>query len=132
MEEENDFISKILNTDVWKITMDFLKKYPSKNGQLVIKNNDDMKKLLKAIWFNQYPRKRRAKINTSCGFEHVFLGELKDGKVIGLHNWIFFLLEELDGNLIHYFIPHICTSIYLSVRKSFRVSLFHWLQKMWF
>ena len=97
MNEENDFIDEILKTKVWNITMDFLKKNPKTNHQPIIKNQEDMKKLLKGIWFAQYPRKKNTNKNTSCGFEHVFLGELKEGRVIGFHNWIFFLLEEKEG-----------------------------------
>ena len=97
MNEENDFIDEILKTKVWDITMDFLKKNPKKNGQPIIKNHDDMKKLLKGIWFAQYPRKLNINKNTSCAFEHVFLGEIDKGHVKGFHNWIFFLMEEKEG-----------------------------------
>ena len=35
------------------------------------------------------------------GFEHVFLGEIDDGKVKGSHNWIWFYQMEKKG-LINY------------------------------
>ena len=35
---------------------------------------------------------------SSCGFEHTFVGESKDGELTGLHNWIqFYNLEQTAG-----------------------------------
>ena len=53
-------------------------------------------KLLHKIWFDLY---RREGSRDSSGFEHVFVGEVKDGDVSGFHNWIQFYLEEKRGNL---------------------------------
>ena len=52
------------------------------------------------MWFALYPRHQRVK--GSCAFEHVFLGEVKKGKVGGFHNWLFFLMEERKGNVDYY------------------------------
>lgn len=36
----------------------------------------------------------------SCGFEHVFVGETKNGQeVMGLHNWIQFYLQEKHNHV---------------------------------
>jgi poly(U)-specific endoribonuclease len=54
--------------------------------------------LLKRLWFDFYPRNKNTEM-TSSGFEHIFLAELKKGKVIGLHNWIYFAEAEKNGEL---------------------------------
>ena len=43
------------------------------------------------LWFDLYSRHGR---NDSSGFEHVFVGEIKNDEVTGLHNWIQIYLEE--------------------------------------
>lgn len=55
------------------------------------------KDLLKTLWFGMYSR-GLGKISSS-GFEHVFMSEIKDGSVIGLHNWIYFSEEEKENDL---------------------------------
>lgn len=35
----------------------------------------------------------------SSAFEHVFLNEIKNGTVIGLHNWVYFLEQEKAGKV---------------------------------
>ena len=55
-----------------------------------------MRAQLGALWFTLY---RQEAANDSSAFEHVFLGEVRDGKVIGLHNWLTLLREERLGDL---------------------------------
>lgn len=51
---------------------------------------------LKLIWFTLYKRGRQL---SSSGFEHVFVGEVKNSKVSGFHNWLHLLKEEGEGDL---------------------------------
>lgn len=52
-----------------------------------------MKKHLKQLWFAHYSRARG--LSDTSGFEHIFIGELKNGEVSGLHNWLrFYRLEQ--------------------------------------
>lgn len=63
--------------------------------------SDDPKEhfeLIKRLWFDFYPRNKNT-TKTSSGFEHVFLSEIKRGKIIGLHNWIYFAEAEKKGDL---------------------------------
>lgn len=94
--EENDFINNLMRSDVMLHVMQFLsaKRFFANDLQI-------HKGILKEIWFHPYSRGEG--INSSSGFEHVFIGERKPRKgVIGLHNWIFFSLGELS-NKINYF-----------------------------
>jgi poly(U)-specific endoribonuclease len=52
-----------------------------------------MKQALKQLWFAHYSR-ARGMADTS-GFEHIFVGEAKNGEISGLHNWLkFYSLER--------------------------------------
>lgn len=91
-KEENEFLDAVLATSVMRYAMNFLQ-------QKGIADPDSAKhrEFLKTIWFNTYSR-GQGKIGSS-GFEHVFLTELKNGTLNGLHNWVYFYEEEKQGNL---------------------------------
>jgi poly(U)-specific endoribonuclease len=57
---------------------------------------NDFRNVIYDCWFAPY---RRVKNNDSSGFEHVFVGEEKNGKITGLHNWIQYYIEEKKGNI---------------------------------
>lgn len=60
-----------------------------------------MRKWLKQLWFDHYSR-ARGQADTS-GFEHVFVGEAKNGEVSGMHNWVrFYFLERNSSEEFDY------------------------------
>ena len=85
--EEQNFLTEIMKTNTMKTTLMFLKA-----KGLFTKSESEFKKLLSQLWFDIYSRGQR--IQSSSGFEHVFMGEKKDGKVQGFHNWAFFYDQE--------------------------------------
>ena len=65
---------------------------------------DDFKECLNDIWFNMYGRsyqERKRRIEDSSAFEHIFVGESRDGEILGFHNWLRFYQLERNG-LIDY------------------------------
>merc|ERR1711962_341693 len=88
-QEETNFLNAIMKTSVMQETENFL----TSRGKIT----RPLKDILKEIWFTQY--RRAGRIEGSSGFEHSFIGELKDGKVSGFHNWIQFGHEEMQGDL---------------------------------
>jgi len=80
-QEKNDFLNAIMNTQVMDTTEKFLK------SKGLIKRS--LRTVLDEIWFDLYGRSGRNP--GSSGFEHVFIGELKNGKVSGFHNWVAFV-----------------------------------------
>jgi len=85
------FLNAIMDTPCMKYCHAYLKA-----KDLVPHSESDFKKELYKIWFYLY---RREAHNDSSGFEHVFVGEEKDGKITGFHNWIQFFIEEIKGKL---------------------------------
>ncbi|XP_053969373.1 endoribonuclease CG2145 [Anastrepha ludens] len=91
-QEELDFLNAVLKTSIMKHTMRFLQQ-----KGLVSSDYKDQIQLLKDLWFTQYSR-FKGRMGSS-GFEHVFLAELREDSVLGLHNWIYFHEQEQQGNL---------------------------------
>ena len=91
--EEHEFIDAIMETKVMDILLEFL------TSKGLIQNSNHFKTILHKMWFALYDRNHRIQTETgsSCAFEHVFLGEKSTKKVIGLHNWLFVLVEEQKG-----------------------------------
>jgi poly(U)-specific endoribonuclease len=87
------FINKIINTKVFVYLYHILKK------KKIIKNFLDFHEYIFNIWFTTYSKKAS---DDSCLFEHIFVGEMSQNKVLGLHNWIRFYNEEKIGR-INYF-----------------------------
>lgn len=79
--------------------MQFCHKYCVANGSNIPEDKEDFMKLLYRIWFQLYKRDRYGEGNDSSGFEHVFVGEIKNEKVSGFHNWIYYYMEEMKGTV---------------------------------
>lgn len=90
--EEKNFLDVICDTPVMRFTQRWLSENCD-NGDFG--NMDDFKQVLYGLWFQLYGRDGS---NDSSGFEHAFCGEIDDGKVKGLHNFIQVYKEEQNGN----------------------------------
>ena len=90
--EEERFLDTVMQTQVMDMTIQFLKA-----EKLFTKSKSEFRRLLRELWFDVYSRGKR--ILGSSGFEHVFLGEQKEGAVQGLHNWVFLHHLEQRGKL---------------------------------
>jgi poly(U)-specific endoribonuclease len=94
-QEAWDFLKAIMET----APMQFCHKYlVSKGANEVPKDPSGFMKLLYKIWFELYNRTRGGGADSS-GFEHVFVGEVKNDSISGFHNWLQFYLEEQKGAL---------------------------------
>ncbi|XP_039208531.1 poly(U)-specific endoribonuclease isoform X1 [Crotalus tigris] len=96
IKEQDIFLQDIMKTEVMKELYKFLH---SKNRY---DTEAEFVEDLKKIWFGLYSRRNDVNDNDSSGFEHVFVGEIKNGKVSGFHNWIRFYLLEKQG-VVDYF-----------------------------
>eukprot|EP00545_Synedropsis_sp_CCMP1620_P002812 CAMPEP_0119012320 /NCGR_PEP_ID=MMETSP1176-20130426/6364_1 /TAXON_ID=265551 /ORGANISM="Synedropsis recta cf, Strain CCMP1620" /LENGTH=481 /DNA_ID=CAMNT_0006965253 /DNA_START=55 /DNA_END=1500 /DNA_ORIENTATION=+ len=92
--EIRTFLRAIMETG----PMQFCHKYCQANAQNIPSDKDGFMKLLHKIWFALYRRSRGGREDSS-GFEHVFIGEIKGGKVSGFHNWVQLYMEEKKGDL---------------------------------
>lgn len=90
-EEEDNFLTAICETPVIQFVFAWLRE----NADLSCSDFSDFAAYLKGIWFHHYSRDAS---RDSSGFEHVFCGELDDGKVKGLHNFVQVFIEEQRGH----------------------------------
>ncbi|XP_007463907.1 PREDICTED: poly(U)-specific endoribonuclease isoform X2 [Lipotes vexillifer] len=98
LAEQDTFLSEVMKTAVMKELYGFLHQQNRYSTEQEFVND------LKNMWFGLYSRGKQEA--DSGGFEHVFSGEVKKGKVTGFHNWILFYLQEKEG-LVDYY-SHIC------------------------
>ncbi|XP_043979377.1 poly(U)-specific endoribonuclease-A [Gambusia affinis] len=93
-EQETFLKETMLNTELGRELFVFL------YTKGVYKSEAEFIQDLKNMWFGLYSRNNGAM--DSSGFEHIFAGEIKGGKVSGFHNWIQFYLLEKQGKLNYY------------------------------
>ncbi|KAK4885092.1 hypothetical protein RN001_001363 [Aquatica leii] len=91
-QEEDDMLNAFLSTQVMEYTRNFLVE----KGRIT---NDpaEFKAILKEIWFTLYSRSK-GRLGSS-GFEHIFLGEIRNTEVTGFHNWVYFNNQEINNNV---------------------------------
>ncbi|KRY11228.1 Poly(U)-specific endoribonuclease -like protein [Trichinella patagoniensis] len=87
------FINRVMQTNVMNHTFVFLKHI----GLPEAKTMKSFKKWMHNLWFDSYSRKNGPP--DSSAFEHVFMGELENQEVHGLHNWIRLAYLESIGAL---------------------------------
>jgi len=90
--EEMALIEEMAGTAVMKTTYQFLVEKGVFSG-----TEEDWQRHLYDTWFGMYDRARA--ILGSSGFEHVFIGEIKNGAVSGFHNWFHWYMLEQAGEL---------------------------------
>ncbi|XP_063277004.1 uridylate-specific endoribonuclease [Prinia subflava] len=91
LREQERFLQEVMKTELMKELFIFLQ------GKGRFGSEHEFVQELREIWFGLYSR--GAGERDSSGFEHVFSGEVKKGKVSGFHNWIRFYLLEKQGEV---------------------------------
>ncbi|KAF8383643.1 hypothetical protein PRIPAC_72785 [Pristionchus pacificus] len=79
--ETKAFLDAIETTKPYQTLLNFLKARNHPYG----KSSAALKAAISSLWFDRYSRAKG--VLDSSAFEHVFIGELKNGEVSGLHNW---------------------------------------------
>ncbi|XP_070263898.1 uridylate-specific endoribonuclease [Myotis yumanensis] len=94
LAEQDTFLREVMKTAVMKELYSFLHHQNRYSSEQEFAND------LKNMWFGLYSRGNEE--GDSSGFEHVFSGEIKKGKVTGFHNWIRFYMQEKEGLVDYY------------------------------
>ncbi|CAH1775631.1 unnamed protein product [Owenia fusiformis] len=90
-QEEDAFINAILDTDVMQQAWDFLVTHGFASS-----DRNSFVQQLKDTWFLKYSRSQGRAMDSS-GFEHVFVGEIRNGGITGFHSWVQYYQEEQAG-----------------------------------
>lgn len=94
--EESEFLAALLATPVMRFAYEWLRTHGKDDRARKMRTPSDFQHLIFDLWLAPY---RRVRDNDSSGFEHVFVGEERDGQITGLHNWIQYYLEEKKGKI---------------------------------
>jgi len=89
--EDDAFLDAVMDTSVMKQAHQFLVSKGRADA-----DETHFKEYLRTVWFGMYSRSKHAV--GSSGFEHVFVGEMKNG-ISGLHSWVRFASQELLGDI---------------------------------
>ena len=84
-QEMADFIDALTETKVIQFVFHYLQVHGKDKRCARLKSMTDFCNLIYDLWLAPY---RRVSKDDSSGFEHVFVGEEKNGKITGLHNWV--------------------------------------------
>uniref|UniRef100_A0A1I7XC48 Endoribonuclease n=1 Tax=Heterorhabditis bacteriophora TaxID=37862 RepID=A0A1I7XC48_HETBA len=107
-EEVGRFLTTVLASKPWKFLYEFFNRkgkdlkiidhciytfYTLLSGHIFAKDPITWRYWIAQLWFVHYSRARG--LADTSGFEHVFMGEAKNGEISGMHSWLrFFLLER--------------------------------------
>ncbi|XP_075447817.1 uridylate-specific endoribonuclease isoform X2 [Ascaphus truei] len=94
IKEQDHFLHEIMKTELMKELYNFF------HQKGIYQTEKEFVKDLQNMWFGLYTRSSGEA--DSSGFEHVFVGEVKKGKVSGFHSWIRFYLLEKKGLVDYY------------------------------
>lgn len=98
LQENRAFLNEVMKTSPMKYCHQYcVAKGISYRGNEISENESQFKQVLNSLWFDMYSRS--GGVRDSSGFEHVFVGEVKEEKVSGFHNWIQFYLEEVRNHI---------------------------------
>jgi poly(U)-specific endoribonuclease len=84
--EVQEFIDAIYLSEPMKVAKDFVSE---QSGEEI--SNDQWFAIIQRVWFEQFDNGRNKDLS---GFEHVVVGEQKQGKVQGYHFWYKYFMDE--------------------------------------
>jgi len=91
-EEEEAWLEALVDSPPMQIAWQFLRE-----KGVAANDREEFKEELRYNWFETYSRSGGPL--DSSGFEHVYVGEIRNNRVGGFHSWIQAYLEENKGEL---------------------------------